>query len=444
MFSVSKWMRFLLTISFILSLGFDMTFCQPYYFFTKPVDDRGNLNVFRQDLRTGSTELFVSDTLRAADLDWDAGQNWLYIFQGYGPVMVVNITDRSIRGELPDEPATEQVYGVLFVPNLNVFYVSWTPQLGSAVTRAAVYDTRTFKRISDVSDFRMFTSHSILSDDESAIYMSTLDTLTGISYVEAFSTSSNTVIAKKREIDFGPPIQNKFADDGRKGKLLYGYDYPTTEMKDQQYQLYDAEKGSTMPAIPFPWRSQGHLSPDARFVILEQVDYDTAQPGGEYRPGNVFIFDAATSKLTQYLALPPQGKILLFDNYPQTIYYFNPVTLQSISVSDTTVMPTSGLVDTLIAMKHRASDRGWLADDKFVNELDNGLANAQKHLARGDSANCAREVKTFQDKVNKQYQTTLDNEKKNKRRDKRFVTVEGWKFLFYNAQYILDRLPAPK
>ena len=87
---------------------------------------------------------------------------------------------------------------------------------------------------------------------------------------------------------------------------------------------------------------------------------------------------------------------------------------------------------------------GWLGDANFVKELDNGLDNAKKHLANKDSVNAYKEVQTFQDKVNSQYEKTVDDQKKGKPRDKRFVTVEGWKFLYYNAQYIMDRLPGGK
>ena len=101
-------------------------------------------------------------------------------------------------------------------------------------------------------------------------------------------------------------------------------------------------------------------------------------------------------------------------------------------------------VDTMISVKHRSFDLGWLADANFLKELDNGLDNAKKHLAKKDSVNAYKEVQTFQDKVNKEYEKTVDNQKKGKPRDKRFVTVEGWKFLYYNAQYIMDRLPSGK
>lgn len=103
--------------------------------------------------------------------------------------------------------------------------------------------------------------------------------------------------------------------------------------------------------------------------------------------------------------------------------------------------PVSVLLDSLISYKHQVFVLGWLGDKNFVNELDNHLENAQNHLARGDSVNCGKEVEKFQEKVQKEYDKTIDDQKKNKPRDKRFVTVEGWKFLYYHAQYLLDRLP---
>ncbi len=113
-----------------------------------------------------------------------------------------------------------------------------------------------------------------------------------------------------------------------------------------------------------------------------------------------------------------------------------PVPLRTIAVSV--------LLDSLISTKHQVFALGWLADKNFVNELDNHLENARKHLVRGDSTNTYHQVEKFQEKVQKEHEKIIEDKKKNKPRDKRFVTVEGWKFLFYNAQYILDRLPKKK
>jgi hypothetical protein len=106
--------------------------------------------------------------------------------------------------------------------------------------------------------------------------------------------------------------------------------------------------------------------------------------------------------------------------------------------------PKQLTIDDLISLKHEAYAKGWIGDEHFVKELDNGLENAKKHLARGDSVNCAKELEKFQDKVKKEYDKTVEDRKKNKSRDKRFVTEEGFTSLTKAAQSIIDRLPQKK
>jgi hypothetical protein len=78
----------------------------------------------------------------------------------------------------------------------------------------------------------------------------------------------------------------------------------------------------------------------------------------------------------------------------------------------------------------------WLGDQQFKNELQSILQSAKSELQAGDSIACAVQVKVFQDLVDNVYKDSLNA-------DPRFVTLEGWKFLYWNAQYILDRLPTP-
>jgi|GEM_PF-854163 len=78
----------------------------------------------------------------------------------------------------------------------------------------------------------------------------------------------------------------------------------------------------------------------------------------------------------------------------------------------------------------------WLGDLTFFNELKNILTTTKTNLQAGDSLACRVQVKAFQDLVDNVYKDSLNT-------DPRFVTIEGWKFLYWNAQYILDRLPEP-
>jgi hypothetical protein len=92
------------------------------------------------------------------------------------------------------------------------------------------------------------------------------------------------------------------------------------------------------------------------------------------------------------------------------------------------------MLDTLINTKHQVASYGWLGDNIFINELDNHLASARNFLVSGDSLKCAYQIFTFQKKVNEEYRDSLDG-------DTRSINREGWKFLYYNAEYILERLP---
>jgi hypothetical protein len=107
-------------------------------------------------------------------------------------------------------------------------------------------------------------------------------------------------------------------------------------------------------------------------------------------------------------------------------------------------LPKELSIDDLIALKHEAQAKGWIGDGNFIKELDNGLENAKKHLARGDSVNCSKELEKFQDKVKQVYEKTVEDQQKGKRRDKRFVTQEGYDSLNDSAQSIIDRLPRKK
>lgn len=94
------------------------------------------------------------------------------------------------------------------------------------------------------------------------------------------------------------------------------------------------------------------------------------------------------------------------------------------------------MIDTLVSTKNQTAALDWLSDAFFASELEDNLQSARSYLSLGDSLKCTQQVKAFQFKVDEEYKDSLDG-------DSRSVTVEGWKFLYYNAQYILDRLPSP-
>jgi hypothetical protein len=89
--------------------------------------------------------------------------------------------------------------------------------------------------------------------------------------------------------------------------------------------------------------------------------------------------------------------------------------------------------DTLSAHWQRCVNLGWIGTSLFVVELESHLTSARASLLSGDSAGLARQVLLFRNKITEEYVDSLDG-------DLRKVTREGWKFMFYESQYILDRL----
>ncbi len=93
-------------------------------------------------------------------------------------------------------------------------------------------------------------------------------------------------------------------------------------------------------------------------------------------------------------------------------------------------------LDSLFSYLYQLYSFSWLGDSAFLNELGSSIQLSKTSLQNGDSIACRVQVKTFQDLGNLVYADSLNP-------DPRFVTREGWNLLYWNAQYILDRLPEP-
>ena len=94
----------------------------------------------------------------------------------------------------------------------------------------------------------------------------------------------------------------------------------------------------------------------------------------------------------------------------------------------------SDLIDNLVFLTDTVYSYNWLSNVSFKDDLKAELQSAKTNLQNSDSIACAINIKSFQDSVDAVYKDSLNSEP-------RFVTLEGWKFLYWNAQYILDRLP---
>ncbi|MBI2428480.1 MAG: hypothetical protein HYV29_06730 [Ignavibacteriales bacterium] len=435
--------RTILFFASLFILCVTLSFSQPYLYFPKysnEEQDEREIDIIRLNLQTDNSEIVVSNIGRVIQLFSNSDQSKLFI-QGRGYLNVLELRDNFPQRTIID--GVEWIHDIRDVPQTNRIYIS----VGSdeSYEKTVVLDRSTYDTLQIISEFMSF-HRPFLSEDASKFFRFIPDSA-GILFDIYNSSSGSRIAENKRCGDIGPFAFDAGFLEGKNGVGIVRVRFKKKDkLLTQQYAICSPEAGSTSGIIAFPLRSEAILSNDTKSVIIEEVqfinDNDPNTPP-EYHTGNIYIFDAQTGKLLQKLNLPPEGKILLFDNYPDKLFYLTGTegTFQSIQASLNTVMPVATLIDSLIALTNQCSLQKFLGDSNFVKELTNHLDNAKKHLAKQDSVNCSKEVEKFQDKVNKEYEKTVDNEKKNKPRDKRFVTVEGWKFLYYNAQYIIDRLP---
>ncbi|GJQ22123.1 MAG: hypothetical protein HBSIN02_24780 [Bacteroidia bacterium] len=97
-------------------------------------------------------------------------------------------------------------------------------------------------------------------------------------------------------------------------------------------------------------------------------------------------------------------------------------------------VPIPVMIDSLAANTTQAADLGWLSDAAFRAELISILQTARSSLSNGDSIDCRLSIDQYVAAVDGEYRDSADG-------DNRHVDENAWRFLFYKAQYILNRLP---
>ncbi len=332
---------------------------QPYYY----NGHNDDANVWRLNLQNNSKDLFYTDSINSwGDVSWDPTQQWVFIdinsssgkyneFANYRSASVVNTNSRITVHTFPDQNPSEisrnsfywmyaprgRVHdGIVFNPVKNVFYVTWflpfsdTLEAWSELSpyqRTAVYDALTFTVLDTLPvSSGWITSLSSVSNDGNYLYVENFDyydskTIT----IGKYSLLTKQLIVNKNLSDVYVEGGDKDVDDSKKGKFLLQFLYPTLTLADKKYAVYDIDRDTTYAIIPFPPVSNGSISSDGKYVIIEETPVipspqDIAHMF--YHPGRISVFNGVSGQLIQKLKLPPDGKVLVFDNYPNMLYYY--------------------------------------------------------------------------------------------------------------------------
>jgi hypothetical protein len=363
------WMILLLFTSFA-----HQVFAQPYYFNhgagTDITEDVISPMFWRFNLQTGAKDLFFSDSAWSCGfVSWNPTQQWVFITSDnsanlregdeyYISTGVVNANSWNMMHVFPDqfphppgtstdsfcdeeEPRGQVCDGIVYNPVKNVFYVTWLAPYPHGLQfweafpiyqKTAVYDASTFTVLDTLPvPPAWITSISSVSDDGNYLYVENID----LSHQETkavgkYSLLTKQLLINKNLSDIYVPGGND-VEDSKKGNYLIDFLYPRTQMEDKKFGVYNIDKDSVYGLIPFPLAAKGYLSSDGKYAIIEETPW-TLPNYQDTHPGRISVFNGVTGQLIQKLKLPPDGKVLVFDNYPNMLYYYLPKQNRSINI----------------------------------------------------------------------------------------------------------------
>jgi hypothetical protein len=466
--------RIILLVIVISSVAYS----QPYYYYyqyNSSYDVPGySGDIYRLNLTTNGNELFASNVGRVnGPIFYNSDQSIIF-FQVRFSLVLIDVSDPS-RQETEILSGINEIHGVKDFPGTNRYFVTFDDDQDS--TKTVIMDRSTMQPLDTIGESYQY--NPFFSKDYSYIYQFQPDS-TGIFFSKVIISNKESELP--RRCGTIVPVESfVILSDARNGLALMSYEDNTkNDFSGVEYVLCDVDRNITYAPFNFPWRSEGYLSSDGKYAIIEQVNFDTTRIGGEYHTGNVYVFNASTGELNQRLSLPPGGKVLVFDDYPQTFYYYNDSTNQSVAISDTVVTPTGVLIDTLISLKHQAVANGWLREgmghSRDINEmmrgrgwyskgefgkfrnwepdenwdfdhdwnngivkvLDKRLDMAKRELTRGDSVGARRDLEIFVMEVEMLNNLSIKLEE---RHQTPIITNDGYLLLKMNAEYLIDRLP---
>ena len=128
-----------------------------------------------------------------------------------------------------------------------------------------------------------------------------------------------------------------------------------------------------------------------------------------------------------YLSSEPDDEII-------NLIWFSLETFRPVTLDDSTKVDDG--LSTLKEYVNGTFEFNWLQNNVYKIQLLQNIVDANNYLFSGDSLNCAKEIETFQISVDNVHADSAGSYPKH-------VSDDAYKFLYYYAGYILDRLPEP-
>ncbi|MEJ2193592.1 MAG: hypothetical protein P8X73_01885 [Ignavibacteriaceae bacterium] len=314
-------------VLFSVLLNFDLI-AQPYYFYSESISSDSS-NIYRVDLSNGEKQLFLPNIRQPFTFTWDNYQEWFFLSDRYG-ISIFKCNDPvEVNSFIPERDYDVGVTA-FSVPPKNYLYLSWFERLANesyTIQVTNLLDINSLQLIKECSP--TIDGNSIISKNGNFIFQFGVDSLAA-TFIDKYSIELDSIVQVISLTSILDTVSLYF-DSGRYGKVLLSYN-ETEQRNTPKYFVYDLENNNYYPGISFHYRSHGYLSPNSEYIILQKALLDVTKPTRENITGEISVYKTSTGGLVSDLTLPPDGKILIFDSYPDKFFYYVPETEQAITI----------------------------------------------------------------------------------------------------------------
>ncbi len=321
-------MRFsIYLISLLISIFLKNISSQPYYYYSVKQDTTLLSDIHRIDFSNGIDFLFIKGYGRINKIYWNSDQTNLFISQRNSAIDVVRL-DSLNKFQRISEGITN-IMNIHDAPITNRVFIEYGDE--EKIYKYTVsYDRKTYFPL-DTLVFYNFGG-TFLSKDESKLYSNIWDT-SGV-FFSAYDLLNNRLIySSKKTTNLGPSKLYYGMEDAKKGRSLFLHSDSTNYNKRTMFVCHP-DSGLKFPPIPImSARFDAHLSANAKYIILEEIDWNPKNNIAAFHTGKIFIYNAQSGEQISYLDLPPNGKVMVFDEFPNILYYFNRTTKSVESVN---------------------------------------------------------------------------------------------------------------
>jgi hypothetical protein len=194
----------------------------------------------------------------------------------------------------------------------------------------AIIDSTTDSEINLMQDGFHNRLRSFFSRDKSYLYTFVYNDKSGV-YFDIASTREYRRIGRKQCGSLGGFVYGPSLGDARNGYAVISFERDAG-IAHKRYAICDVDSGTIKTIIPFASRANVYLTADTRHFLIEKANWNEASGTKEDKPGTVYVYESQSGRIIQKFDLPPQGEILIFDNYPNMLYYYLPGEQRSINI----------------------------------------------------------------------------------------------------------------